>query len=306
MPKVKIAFIINPVSGRRQKSNKADIISKYIDRNKFQPVFYKTEYSGHAKKLVAEAARKNYKIVVAVGGDGTVNEVGAAAVKLKLTLGIVPSGSGNGLARHLKIPIDTIRSVKVLNNGIVTRIDAGKLNSKRFFCTCGIGFDAKIGRKFSKIKVRGFASYIKTVVREFRRYNSGKYTLHIDNQKIVRRAFLITIANATQYGNNAVIAPQAKIDDGLFDVCILKPFPILKVLALAFMLFRRSIDESSYYEVIKAKKVVFKKRGKKYIFHYDGEPIKIKKEKIKITMQPKCLKVIVPKSGRKSSLLQPT
>lgn len=295
MPKDKIAFIINPVSGRRQRSNIAEIISKYIDRNRFKPIFYTTEYSGHAKKLVAKATEKNCKIVVAVGGDGTVNEVGAAAVKYKLSMGIVPTGSGNGLARHLKIPIDTIGSVKVLNNGIVTRIDAGKLNNNWFFCTCGIGFDAKIGRKFSRIKVRGFASYIKTIVKEFRRYNSRKYKFNIDNKKIVRRAFLITIANATQYGNNAIIAPQAKIDDGLFDVCILKPFPIMKVLALAIMLFRRSIDESSYYEVIKAEKVVFKKRGKKYIFHYDGEPIKIKKEKIKISIHSRCLKVIVPK-----------
>ncbi len=301
MPKDKIAFIINPVSGRKQKSNKAEIISKYIDGNRFLPIFYTTEYSGHAKELVATAAKNNCKIVVAVGGDGTVNEVGAAAVQYKLSMGIIPTGSGNGLARHLKIPVDTIRSVKVLNNGNKTTIDAGKLNTNWFFCTCGIGFDAKIGRKFSKIKVRGFASYIKTIVHEFRRYNSEKYTLYIDNKKIVRRAFLITIANATQYGNNASIAPQAKIDDGLFDVCILKPFPIIKVLALAVMLFKRSIDESSYYEVIKAKKVVFKKRRKKYIFHYDGEPIKIKKEKIKITIHPQCLEVIVPKSGRNLS-----
>jgi YegS/Rv2252/BmrU family lipid kinase len=230
--------------------------------------------------------------------------VGAAAVEQKLVMGIIPSGSGNGLARHLKIPVDTVRAVKVINTGIRTRIDAGKLNSKWFFCTCGIGFDAKIGRKFAKIKVRGFASYVKTIVREFRRYNSGKYTLFIDNKKVTRRAFLITIANASQYGNNAIIAPQAKIDDGYFDVCILKPFPILKVLALAIMLFKRSIDESSYYEVIKAKKIIFKKRGKKYVFHYDGEPLKIKKEKIKISMYPECLQLIVPKSREKRIIKQ--
>ncbi len=301
MTRDKIAFIINPVSGRKQKPNKTDLIKKYIDTKKIHPFFYTTKHSGHAKELVKSAAEKGCKTVVAVGGDGTVNEVGAIAAELSLTLGIIPTGSGNGLARHLNIPIDKIKAVKLINNGSRTLIDAGKLNNIWFFCTCGIGFDAKIGRKFSKTKVRGFSSYVKTVMREFKRYNSRKYKIYIDNKKVVRRAFLITIANASQYGNNAFIAPQAKIDDGLFDVCILKPFPILKVLELAIMLFKRTIDESSYYEMIQGEKIEFKKHKKKYFLHYDGETIKIKKGEIKITIQPKCLNVIVPKPKNESS-----
>jgi len=114
----------------------------------------------------------------------------------------------------------------------------------------------------------------------------------------VRRAFLITIANASQYGNNAMIAPGAKIDDGLLDVCILKPFPVMKVFTLAIKLFRQSIDESSYYEVLKGEEIVFKKKKAKYRFHYDGEPLKIRKDKIRITVQPKCLNVIIPDTNR--------
>ena len=276
MLKVKIAFIINPVSGRNQKPGKVEIIKKYLDVNRFQAFYYTTKHSGHASELVSMAASEGCEIVVAVGGDGTVNEVGGAATELKLTIGIIPTGSGNGLARHLKIPIDTRKAIELINNGSKMLIDAGKLNNKWFFCTCGIGFDAKISLKFSKTKVRGFASYIKTVIREFKRYTPRKYKIYIDNKKFVRKAFLITIANASQYGNNAFIAPGAKIDDGLFDVCILKPFPKLKALLLATMLFKSSIDESRYYEVLKGKIIVFKKPKNKYIFHYDGEPLKLK------------------------------
>jgi YegS/Rv2252/BmrU family lipid kinase len=297
MPKEKIAFIINPVSGRRNKWNKIETIGKYLDNKKFKPFFYTTEFRGHARELAKQAAEKGCVTLVAVGGDGTVNEVAGVAAERKLTLAIIPAGSGNGLARHLKIPLDAANAVRLINEGKKISMDAGKMNNIWFFCTCGIGFDAKIGRKFSKTKVRGFGSYVKTVVREFRRYNSRKYKFFVDEKKIVRRAFLITIANASQYGNNAVIAPQAEIDDGLFDVCILKPFPVIKVLGLAIMLFRRSIDESNYYEMLQGKKIVFKKRKSKYIMHYDGEPVKIKKGKIRIRMYRKILEVIVPSKG---------
>lgn len=300
MPGEKIAFIINPVSGRRQKTKKVDLIRKHLDDKRFDPVFFTTKHRGHARELVYELAEKGYSTIIAVGGDGTVNEVNSAAADLKLKVGIIPSGSGNGLARHLKIPVDLTKAVNIINKGRSTFIDAGKLNDIWFFCTCGIGFDAKIGRKFSKIKVRGFASYIRTVIREFRRYNSKKYKFETDGKKVARRAFLITVANASQYGNNAIIAPQARIDDGLFDVCILRPFPIIKVIGLAIMLFRKSIDESSYYEVLKAKEIQFRKKRKKFIFHYDGEPVKLKKTKINISMHPKCLEIIVPESGSQS------
>ncbi|MBA7584997.1 Diacylglycerol kinase [subsurface metagenome] len=299
MPKEKIAFIINPVSGRSLKSTIKEIIRRNIDLTKYVPLFYVTKYPGHANELTYQAANEGCTKVIAVGGDGTVNEIGGVATELKLTLGIIPIGSGNGLARHLGIPLNIKQAIRIINSNNTMHIDAGKINDIWFFCTCGIGFDAKIGRKFSKTKVRGFISYIKTVVREFRRYNSRKYKIYVDNKKIIRRAFLITIANASQYGNNAFIAPQARIDDGFFDVCILKPFPILKVFTLTIMLFRRSLDESNYYEVIRAKQVNFKKPKKKYIFHYDGEPVKFKKEKIDIIIFPKCLEVMVPHSRKK-------
>ena len=141
---------------------------------------------------------------------------------------------------------------------------------------------------------RGFLGYIKTIVQEFNRYNIKKYSFTIDGIKYKRKAFLITIANASQYGNNALIAPKARIDDGLLDICIVKPFPRWKVLFLALRLMSGSINHSEYYEFISGKTIRFKKPKKKYILHYDGEPIKFKKEKIQIDIAPKILQVIVP------------
>jgi len=155
MLKEKIAFIINPVSGRKQRSDQAEIIRKSLDNTKYKALIYHTEYKGHAYELAEKAAKKGCKTVVAVGGDGTVNEVGGAAIQWNMTMGIIPAGSGNGLARHLKIPVHAAKAIKLINKGEKMLIDAGKLDDKWFFCTCGIGFDARIGRKFSKTSVRG-------------------------------------------------------------------------------------------------------------------------------------------------------
>ena len=294
MPKEKIAFIINPHSGRNTPTDTVDLINKYLDSDRFSPVFYKTEYRGHAKSLAYLAANEGCKILVAVGGDGTVNEVASANVMLQMPLGIIPTGSGNGLARHLQIPISVSKALGIINQNSIQNIDAGKINDFWFFCTCGVGFDAKIGFKFSKINQRGFLGYLKTIVKEFRRYNIKKYRFKVDDKKYVRKAFLITIANASQYGNNAFIAPDARIDDGLLDICIVKPFPRWKVFFLAFRLMRGSINQSKYYEFMRGKTVSFKKPKKKYVLHFDGEPIKFKKEKIQIDIVPKILPVIIP------------
>jgi diacylglycerol kinase (ATP) len=291
---VKIAFVINPKSGRSKRDNIEVIIRQNLDFEKYLPVFYYTQYSKHAYELVYKCVSDGCTIVVAVGGDGTVNEVGAAAAELNIILGIIPTGSGNGLARHLEISTTLIKAVKNLNTGNVFTMDAGKINETWFFCTCGVGFDARIGHKFSKVKKRGLWSYITTTIKEFRKYRPRKYRFWIDDKKYIRRAFLITIANAGQYGNNAYIAPNASIDDGLFDVGILKPFPVIKALILGFRLFNRSIENSRYHEVIRAKEITFKKRKKKYIFHYDGEPKKYSKQKIYIRIYPQQLKVIAP------------
>jgi diacylglycerol kinase (ATP) len=269
-------------------------ILENLDLQVFNPAFYFTMYPRHAYKLVYELAGEGYTIIVAVGGDGTVNEVAGAVTELGITLGIIPAGSGNGLARHLGISTNLVKAIGCLNNHKTKKIDVGKINDDWFFCTSGVGFDAHIGNRFSKLGKRGFISYLRTVINEYRHYRPKKYKFRIDGEKYVRRALLITIANASQYGNNAYIAPDASIDDGLFDVGIIYPFPAFKAVFMTIRLFNKSIQYSKYHEVIRGKDICFEKPRKKYFFHYDGEPKKFKKGKVKISMHPMQLNVLIP------------
>ncbi len=233
------------------------------------------------------------KKIVAVGGDGTVNEVASVLNGTKCALGIIPNGSGNGLARYLGIPVTHQSAVQLLNNSKIRKIDSGKINHKFFFCTCGVGFDAHVGKVFDKLEHRGFINYLKTVFKEFYTYRSKKYKFEIDDKKYNERAFLITFANAGQYGSNAYISPGARIDDGLLDICIFKPFPKIKSLFLGLRLFNRTIDKSKYMQVLRGKKIVIK-RKKKTVVHIDGDPVKMKRN-LKIELLSKTLKVIVYK-----------
>jgi diacylglycerol kinase (ATP) len=300
MSREKIAFILNPNAGNNRSKGRAAAISRFLDLNRYDPFFRFTEGPRHAGKIVKQLIDEGFKKIVAVGGDGTVNEVAAALIGENASLGIIPVGSGNGLARFLKIPTHVPQAIRILNHDHIQRIDAGKVNEYWFFCTCGVGFDARVGHKFSKSKKRGFVTYLRTIIREFRNYRPRKYKFTIDSVDYIRKAFLITIANAGQYGNDAYIAPGAKIDDGWFDVCILKPFPLARTLFLGLRLFNRSIEKTRYMEIIKGKEISFVKPKKKYIFHYDGEPVKFKKTKIQISMHHHSLSVMThnPRSAR--------
>ncbi len=288
----KIVFIINPKSGISNKENFSTLIEKHLDHTIWKPKLSYTKYAGHAQELVFSYAEQGYQHFVAVGGDGTVNEVASAVFRAGLTLGIVPTGSGNGLARFLKIPLKNAPAIKTINTKNFRTIDVGSANERLFFCTCGTGFDARIGHKFAKSKKRGFLTYVKTTIREFRKYSPKRFKLKIDNEKINRKAFLVTVANAGQYGNNAYIAPQAQIDDGYFEVSILKPFPWYAIPFLGIQLFSKRLDKSKYFEIHTGHTIIFRKK-KKYKFHLDGEPIAFKGP-VNIDIIPSSLKIIVP------------
>src|SRR5208283_3527302 len=184
------------------------LIEKRIDSSQFDPEYFFTKCPGHATELTKQLVDMNYGRIVAVGGDGTVNEVAKALVDTPTVLGIIPSGSGNGLARFLKIPMRIEDSVYLQNVGKILSIDYGRINNEPFFCTCGVGFDAHIGNKFAKSANRGFFSYVKETYHAYFHYKPLKYTIKIDGEKIKTRAFLITVANAGQYGNDAYISPK--------------------------------------------------------------------------------------------------
>jgi YegS/Rv2252/BmrU family lipid kinase len=284
-------FVINPISGGKNKKG----IEKLITAT-FLPhdtVIKYTRREGQGYKIARKYVRKGISCCIAVGGDGTVNEVASALVNTNSVLGIIPAGSGNGLARHLGIPSVPSRALELIKQHAVRSIDAGKINGRNFFCTCGIGFDARVGYRFAQEGQRGLLGYIRSAILQFFRYRAKKYQLQIDERKMAVRAFLITVANAGQYGNNIYISPGADIEDGLLDICILQPFPKTALLPIGIKLLGGKIDKSTYLEVIRGKKVILKGKKKRQILHYDGEPLKVK-GKIKIRILPGALKVIAP------------
>lgn len=284
-------FIINPVSGRKNKKRIADLIKATFTAAEAKLEF--TKEQGHAYAIARHYAGEGTPFCIAVGGDGTVNEVASALVNSDSALGIIPAGSGNGLSNYLKIPRSTRRALQVIQQSCIHNIDAGILNDHYFFSTCGIGFDAHVGHAFAQRKKRGFSGYIRSALRQFIGYKPKKYKLNIDGQKHKIRAFLITIANSGQYGNNVYISPRSRIDDGLLDVCIIKPFPKAAALPLGVKLIGNKIDRSPYLEVIHGKKITLKGRKKKQHIHCDGEPLVVK-GKIRVEIRPGVLKVMVP------------
>lgn len=290
--KEKVAFIINPKSGTVSKKQIPEQVKEILDFQKYEPVFYFTQCAGHATELAATCIRDDIRKVIAVGGDGTVNEIAKSLIQTNVALGIIPCGSGNGLARYLGIPLKTPDAIAMLNQCAESQIDYGTINDNPFFCTCGVGFDAHIGNRFAKSKKRGFFTYVKETIYAFFNYRSQRYKLKIDGEKSKHDAFMITVANAGQYGNDAYISPSADIRDGQLDVCILSPFPKVKAFDLGIRLFKKTIDKSKYVNVIKCKKVSIKRKHKGEV-HLDGEPALMGK-KLKIKIEPLGLKVLIP------------
>ena len=289
--KEKIAFIVNPISGGRSKNGFEEMVRKSLNLSNFDPIISYSEKPGHASDLAKEALAQNIKKIIAVGGDGTVNEVAKMLINSDAALGIIPFGSGNGLARHMGISVDPAKAIEQLNSATIKINDAGVINGMPFFCTSGMGFDAHIGKIFATLKGRGFIGYVKAVLKEFASYKPQQYKLIVNGVATTKNAFLITFANASQYGNNAYIAPQADVADGKLDVCILKPFPVYSMPALALRVFNKTADKSSFMETMKGTEITIERESSGPI-HLDGEPFETGKE-IKIEIIPACLKILV-------------
>ncbi len=289
--KTKILFIVNPISGGKKKDNLPGIIQSNLDLNKFDYRISYTERVEHANMLAKAAIKENYKIIVAVGGDGTVNEIARAIVDTDIHLSILPFGSGNGLARMLKIPMDTGAALKIINHHKSIKIDSAVLNGKAFFNIAGTGFDAQISNAFANNKKRGLLGYIKSTIQEIKNYESEEYTIELDELKLKKRAFIISLANSTQYGNNAHIAPNADLQDGILDVVIVKPFSFFLLPFLAWRMFANSVDKSRYVEMYQSSKIKIIRNTSAPI-HLDGEPC-MDSEILNIEVKPLSLNVIV-------------
>jgi len=293
----KALFIVNPISGGKKKDGVPELIDKHLDAGLFDTIVVFSDGVAHARQLAREAVNK-FDVIVAVGGDGTVNEVASALVCTDTPLGIIPYGSGNGLSRFLQIPMDPTDAIRTLAGGPVEFIDSATLNGRPFFNMAGIGFDAHISEVFSHGKKRGFITYIKSSFEEISKYKSQFYEIEIDGRKYEREAFMISFANSSQYGNNAHISPLASVQDGLLDVCIIKQFPVWKLPEMGIRMITKTAHKSKYLEIIRGKNINIKRAAPGPV-HLDGEP-QIMSADIHIEVVPHSLKVIVDKSFKAS------
>lgn len=288
--KRKALFIINPISGGKKKDGVPELIKDTVDAGVMEPVIAFSDGVAHARVIAAEAVGK-FDTVVAVGGDGTVNEVASAIVDTDTSLGIVPFGSGNGLSRFLGIPMDTKSAIKNLASGRTEIIDSARVNGQAFFNMAGMGFDAHISEIFSHGKKRGFISYIKSSIKEVVGYQPQNYHIDIDGKKYDYKAFMLSIANSSQYGNNVHISPKASLQDGLLDVCVIKPFPLWRFPEMSMRMLIKATESSKYVEIIRGKQILIKREHSGPI-HLDGEP-QMAGTGVDISILPNSLKVIV-------------
>ena len=297
MNKKKIIFILNPISGTVSKAGIPGLIEERLDKEKFDCRIAETKYAGHATELAQQAARQGIDIVVAVGGDGTVNEVGRALVNTKTAMGILPCGSGNGLARHLNLPMNLKKCIDILNDCDIHTLDYGLINRHPFFCTCGMGFDAFISMKFAEAGKRGPITYMQKILEEGLSYQPETYEIEDGEGTRRYKAFLVSAANASQYGNNAYIAPQASMSDGLLDIIIMEPFDLIEAPQVAIELFNKTLDKNLKIKTFRASHIHIHRKSEG-IIHYDGDPVMADAD-VDISIVPKGINIIVNPKGTK-------
>lgn len=291
----KLLAVINPISGTANKQYIPETITEVMDESKWDVMIRFTQRPGHATDLAKQAIKQGYYGVLAIGGDGTINEVAAALRDSDTALGIIPNGSGNGLARHLNIPIDVKRALEEINNDRIEQFDYCMANQHPFFCTCGVGFDAHVSAKFAESKRRGPMSYIKNTLVEYLRYRSEEYSIETADKVLTERAFVIACGNASQYGNNAFITPNASMQDGLIDVTLIQPFTPLDTAVLGILLFTKHIDQDTNIQSFRTPSLTIH-RPKAGVMHIDGEPMMMEAD-IEVKCIHNGIKIFLPKDG---------
>jgi diacylglycerol kinase family enzyme len=287
--KKKIRFIINPISGGVKKAKVPQMIEEHLDHSLFDYDIAITQYKKHAKSIAAESAREGIDIVCAVGGDGSVHEVGTALIGTKCHLAIIPTGSGNGLARHLKIPLKTplaIQNINLLNS---ICMDTGLANDKPFLGVGGFGFDAFIAKRFDEYHIRGFWGYAQLVYEEYFSYNPPKMKIELPNETIKGKFLLCSIANSSEFGNGFCISPKSTVVDGSFELVLLSKFAWWRTMGVLGRFFLKKIEGSNYIRILSFEKARI--TLEEPLAHYDGEPFQVRKE-INIQLVPKSLLVL--------------
>lgn len=294
----KLVCIINPIAGSGNGRSVSDIFSKNIDRNVYDCSIRFTEYAGHAGVIASEAVSQGADVVVAVGGDGTVNEIASSLAGSQTALAIIPRGSGNGLAYHLGLPTNIRENISYINQGNFVKIDTGLFNGHPFFCTCGVGYDAKVAMSYSKAGTRGLMTYVMKTIEAWYDYEPATYRITTESAEFEVKAFLITCGNANQWGNHYHITPKASLQDGLLDLTIIHPFNLLQAIPIPVQLLDSHIYHHSKVDSIKASRVRIERicapgDDVRTEAHFDGEAI-MTDSVMEISCIPSNLNVIIP------------
>lgn len=288
----RISFIVNPKAGTNLQKHIRESVEKYLNHDQFEYGFKYTEHAGHARELALEALAEGYDIVTAVGGDGSINEVASALIGTKAILGIIPAGSGNGLAMHLGYGRDVEGAVRKLNTAHEKIIDVGLMNGQPFINLAGIGFDGLVSNMMKGSNWRGFIPYFLKSVEAGLKYTPSLCTIEMDDRVLTEKCFAITIANGPMYGYNFQIAPDARMDDGLFEVVILKDAPRWQYFAAVPATLIGKIYDAGFVEHFTTKRVRISTEGTNYT-HLDGEGLVLEGD-LTFEMKPKSLHILVP------------
>lgn len=290
---MKARFIFNPHSGSNRRNPwLRDQAAEFIRQHDWDAQVVATERPRHATELARRATDEGCALVVAIGGDGTMNEVASALVGSPACFGLIPCGSGNGLGRYLGIRQGS-RAFPVLLEGEPTCIDTGMVNSDPFFCVAGTGFEALIASRFATLTSRGFSGYLRTSAAAWRSYRPERYTLHHATGRDTVEAFTLAIANSSQYGNNAYIAPGASMHDGRLDVTAVPHVGLHNAVPLLWRLFHGSLDRVSTIRQWQGAQFVIEREKAGWI-HTDGEP-RAEVSRLEISVKPGSLRIMVPR-----------
>ena len=288
----KALLIINPISGTRKKEGLDHFVASRLKPYGIKVLSRATKGKGDAFRMASEAVEEGFAMVLAAGGDGTVNEVANALAYKNCSLGILPYGSGNGLARSVGIPLDIPAALKLIEAGHILTCDRGVVNHNPFYCTFGVGFDAAVSEKFASMKKRGRITYIRSAFREFLNYKSQPYAIVIDNKLITEKALLIAVCNAPQYGNNAYIGPKAKLTDGLLDITVVHADNPFNTLLMSMDMLTGMLDKNRGISTLKAPSLTIV-RTQDGPVHLDGEPMHMGKH-LEIKCERGVLRIFAP------------
>lgn len=289
-----ILFIVNKAAGTDEKKRFPQQVKKVLDSRAFSSQVVFTEYPGHATILARQAVEARTDIIAAVGGDGSVNEVARALMGTGAVLAVIPKGSGNGFARALNIPVDTAAALSVIRRDKAVAIDVGYAGQHLFLSNAGIGFDALIAELFSGRKKRGLINYGRLVVRAINQYSPGIYHLSTDEEDREEKALFVAVANGNQFGYNFKIAPDARMDDGLLDICVMKPLRWWHLPLVMISGFSGKLAGSPWMKHIRTARISIRSADSLKRIQVDGEALPWEAADISMQVSARALRVLVP------------